>query len=127
MARKFKAFVERPKPRKRPRRHSKTLNNVLSDIGASSTAYTIVDLKNFSGSGTVTFNIEGKNENPIQISANITSSNLSNLVLSINSQSSLTGIKATLSKDKDRNQYSMCYMNRGVEFFIGKSSPRLRA
>ena len=38
----------------------------------------------------------------IQISANITSSNLSNLVLSINSQSSLTGIKATLSKDKDR-------------------------
>ena len=81
---------------------SNTLNNVLSDIGASSTAYTIVDLKNFSGSGTVTFNIEGKNENPIQISANITSSNLSNLVLSINSQSSLTGIKATLSKDKDR-------------------------
>ena len=81
---------------------SNILNNVLSDIGASSTAYTIVDLKNFSGSGTVTFNIEGKNENPIQISANITSSNLSNLVLSINSQSSLTGIKATLSKDKDR-------------------------
>ena len=26
MARKFKAFIERPKPRKRPRRHSKTLN-----------------------------------------------------------------------------------------------------
>ena len=26
MARKFKAFVERPKPRKRPRRHSKKLN-----------------------------------------------------------------------------------------------------
>ena len=26
MARKFKAFIERPKPRKRPRRHSKKLN-----------------------------------------------------------------------------------------------------
>jgi len=26
MARKFKAFVERPKPRKRPRRHKKNLN-----------------------------------------------------------------------------------------------------
>ena len=26
MAREFKAFVERPKPRKRPRRHSKKLN-----------------------------------------------------------------------------------------------------
>ncbi len=26
MARKFKAYVERPKPRKRPRRHSKKLN-----------------------------------------------------------------------------------------------------
>jgi len=26
MARKFKAFVERPKPRKRPRRHYKKLN-----------------------------------------------------------------------------------------------------
>ena len=27
MARKFKAFIERPKPRKRPRRHTKSLNN----------------------------------------------------------------------------------------------------
>ena len=26
MARKFKAFVERPKPRKRPRRHKKNLS-----------------------------------------------------------------------------------------------------
>ncbi len=26
MARKFKAFIERPKPRKRPRRHTKSLN-----------------------------------------------------------------------------------------------------
>ena len=26
MARKFKAFVERPKPKKRPRRHTKKLN-----------------------------------------------------------------------------------------------------
>ena len=37
------------------------------------------------------------------------------------------GSHPNLSKDKDRNQYSMCYMNRGVEFFKGKSSPRLRA
>jgi hypothetical protein len=26
MARKFKAFIERPKPKKRPRRHTKKLN-----------------------------------------------------------------------------------------------------
>ena len=26
MAKKFKAFVERPKPKKRPRRHKKNLN-----------------------------------------------------------------------------------------------------
>ena len=26
MAKKFKAFVERPKPKKRPRRHKKSLN-----------------------------------------------------------------------------------------------------
>ena len=35
MARKFKAFVERPKPRKRPRRHTKKLNkhNIFIKFG----------------------------------------------------------------------------------------------
>ena len=37
------------------------------------------------------------------------------------------GSHANLSKNKTRNQYSMCYMNRGVDFFVGKSSPRIRA
>ena len=37
------------------------------------------------------------------------------------------GSHANLSKNKTRNQYSMCFMNRGVDFFVGKSSPRIRA
>ena len=37
------------------------------------------------------------------------------------------GSHANLSKNKSRNQYSMCFMNRGVDFFVGKSSPRIRA
>ena len=36
------------------------------------------------------------------------------------------GSYANLSEEFNRNQYSMCYMNRGVDFFVGKTSPRIR-
>jgi ectoine hydroxylase-related dioxygenase (phytanoyl-CoA dioxygenase family) len=36
------------------------------------------------------------------------------------------GSHANLSLSNDRNQYSMAYMNRGVDFFPGKMSPRIR-
>lgn len=37
------------------------------------------------------------------------------------------GSHPNMTKDKDRNQYSMCYMNRGVDFLKGNSSPRIRS
>ena len=36
------------------------------------------------------------------------------------------GSHANLSSSNDRNQYSMAYMNRNVDFFTGKTSPRIR-
>ena len=36
------------------------------------------------------------------------------------------GSHPNLTQNKSRNQYSMCYMNRGVDFFVGRSSPRIR-
>jgi len=36
------------------------------------------------------------------------------------------GSHANLSPSNDRNQYSMAYMNRNVDFFPGKMSPRIR-
>ena len=36
------------------------------------------------------------------------------------------GSHANLSSSNDRNQYSIAYMNRNVDFFQGKTSPRIR-
>lgn len=36
------------------------------------------------------------------------------------------GSHPNLTNDQDRNQYSMCYLNKGVDFFEGRNSKKIR-
>ena len=81
---------------------AKTLNAAIDDIGIHATASTRVELKTFTSAGEVTFGLEGKNTQPVMISAQVTTSDLTNLALAINLQTTSTGITASLSSNKDR-------------------------
>ena len=81
---------------------AKTLNTAIDDIGIHAKARTRVELKTFTSAGEVTFGLEGKNLQPINISAQVTASDLTNLSLAINLQTAITGITASLSSNRDR-------------------------
>ena len=81
---------------------AKALNAKIDDIGIHATARTRVELKTFTSSGEVTFGLEGKNTQPVIISAQVTASDLTNLALAINLQTASTGITASLSSNSDR-------------------------
>jgi flagellar hook-associated protein 1 len=81
---------------------AKTLNATMDDIGVHTTARTRVELKTFTSAGEATFGLEGKNTQPVIISAQVTTSDLTNLALAINLHSATTGIAASLSSNKDR-------------------------
>lgn len=81
---------------------AKTLNTAVDDIGIHATARTRVELKTFTSAGEVTFGLEGKNTQPVIISAQVTTSDLTNLALAINLQTARTGITASLSSNSDR-------------------------
>ena len=81
---------------------AKTLNAAIDDIGIHATASTRVELKTFTSAGEITFGLEGKNTQPVMISAQVTTSDLTNLALAINLQTTSTGITASLSSNKDR-------------------------
>ncbi len=81
---------------------AKTINKEMSKLGISAKALTAVSLSNFSSTGTVNFEIEGKNDTPISISASVGPNTLSNLVAAVNRESNDTGITATLATDSRR-------------------------
>lgn len=81
---------------------AKALNTAIDDIGIHATARTRVELKTFTSAGEVTFGLEGKNMQPVVISAQVSTSDLTNLALAINLQMATTGVKASLSSNNDR-------------------------
>ena len=78
------------------------INNSLTQLGVQAQASTRVLLEGFSGTGTVNFYIEGLNQSPIEIEADIAEGQLSSLVNVINVSESLTGIRAYLTEGEDR-------------------------
>ncbi len=78
--------------------HKVNLETILTGVKAEArTTATISDLKN---DGTISFSIEGNNTTPIDISATVTSEDLTALASTLNEKSGTTGILATLSGDK---------------------------
>ena len=75
---------------------------MLQNLGIRAKASNRVELFGLSASGTVSFKIEGDNRTPIEILTNVVPEDLTNLVTSINNQSSRTGITASLSTNKKR-------------------------
>jgi flagellar hook-associated protein 1 FlgK len=78
------------------------INDSLTQLGVQAQASTRVLLSGFSGTGTVNFYIEGLNQSPIEIEADIAEGQLSSLVDVINVSESLTGIRAHLTEGGDR-------------------------
>ena len=78
------------------------INAVINNSGVVANASTSVELFDFQSDGVVTFDLEAANRNPINISANITSANISNLAKAINKFTSDTGISAAVAGDYSR-------------------------
>ena len=78
------------------------LNKVLQNSGIKAEAKTRVELFDFQASGMVTFDLEAANRIPVEISANVTSTNLKNLAIAINNVSVDTGVSAVTSADYSR-------------------------
>ena len=73
---------------------AEAVNNIAGATGVQATARTTATLSDLSTDGVVSFNLNGQD-----ISANVTTGDLGNLVNAINDQSGTTGITATLSND----------------------------
>ena len=71
------------------------INQVADTTGVTATGRTTATLSNLSQSGVTSFTMNG-----VSISANVTTSDLNDLVVAINDKTSATGISATLSLDK---------------------------
>ena len=71
------------------------INAIADQTGVSATASTSATLSGLSGDGVVSFNLNGTD-----ISANVTTANVSSLAEAINDKSGTTGITASLSLDK---------------------------
>ena len=78
------------------------INKVLQNSGIKAEAKTRVELFDFQASGVVTFDLEAANRIPVEISANVTSTNLNNLAIAINNVSQDTGVSAVTSADYSR-------------------------
>ena len=76
-------------------------NKTFNKLGVTVEARLLTELYGFA-SGTVEFEIESENRMPVKVSADVTSTNLTNLASSINQTSSATGVTAYLSNDKAR-------------------------
>ncbi|MDC1383956.1 flagellar hook-associated protein FlgK, partial [Candidatus Puniceispirillum sp.] len=76
-------------------------NKTFNKLGVSVEARLVTELYEFTA-GTVEFNIESENRMPVKVSADVTSTNLTNLESAINQSSSSTGVTAYLSTDKAR-------------------------
>jgi flagellin len=78
--------------------HKVNLETILTGVSAEArTTATISDLQN---DGTISFTIQGSNADPLNISATVTSDDLTALASTLNEKAGTTGILATLSGDK---------------------------
>jgi len=77
-----------------------TVNLESSLTGVTAEARTTATISNLISDGTIGFTLEGSNATPIQISATITTDDLTFLAAAINDQAGNTGIIATLSGNK---------------------------
>mgnify|MGYP001241380417 CR=1 FL=1 len=79
-----------------------SLNEVLQNSGVIAEAKTQIELFDFQNTGVVSFDLEAANRVPIEISADVTTTNLSNLAIAMNKVSTETGVTAVTSTDKTR-------------------------
>jgi len=75
------------------------VNAESANTGVTAEARTTATLSGLVNDGTVAFTLQGTNDTAIDISATVTTSNLSSLAQAINDQAGTTGISATLSGD----------------------------
>jgi flagellin len=80
---------------------AEAINNEFANTGVKATAITKAMISDLSAAGTVTFDITGKNDTAVTVSATITdTSDLTELASAFNTFSAQTGVTATLSSDK---------------------------
>lgn len=78
------------------------INAVLQNAGIRADATTRVELFEFQNNGVVTFDLEAANRLPIEISADVTPTNLTNLAIALNKVAADTGVSAVTSPDNQR-------------------------
>ena len=78
------------------------VNAVSSKTGVTAEARTTATLFGLSNDGTVGFTLQGTNETAINISATVTTGDLSSLATAINNEAGRTGITATLAGSNTR-------------------------
>ncbi len=78
------------------------INQKSEQTGVTASAISFARLESISDPGTISFDLQGQNENdPISISAQVTDvSDLTNLANAVNSATGRTGVSATLTDDK---------------------------
>lgn len=77
------------------------VNAVSNSTGISARGITTATLGSLSGDGVVSFNLTGTNSSAVTVSANVTTTDLSELVSAINDVAGQTGVAAELSLNKD--------------------------
>ena len=74
----------------------------MSDLGIRAVARNRIELYNLSGNGEISFDIESRNQKPINITTSTTASDLTALYESLNQQANQIGVNVYLSNDKSR-------------------------
>ena len=103
------------------------LNTALVNTDITAEAIMRLELSDFGDAGKVSFGLENDNLEPVEIKANIISSDLTNLATAINNQSSRTGVKAYLSANKNR---LILESSSGKDIFLSditKVTPKFKA
>lgn len=78
------------------------VNSTTSDSGVTATAVTYAKLDNFGGvDGDISFSLQGSNSTAVTVSANVTSTDVSELAKAVNDVSGQTGITASLNDSGD--------------------------
>ena len=80
---------------------SNKINETFNDFGLVAKSKTVVRLNNFNSTGTVSFNLESENQEPLSVSASVSPTNVSNLVDAINNISNLTGVTAQANNNNN--------------------------
>lgn len=78
---------------------ARQVNAESANTGVSASARTEATIGNLSADGTVSFTLQGTNDEAVNITATVTTDNLSSLAQAINDQAGNTGITAVLNSD----------------------------